>query len=77
MAVYSEVDNMTANTSYMANYAEGVEQQSTNNCKGVFSISSYTQYFNVDTDDVFNRLRSSLDPINGDFFSKIEANPDL
>ncbi|XP_057475548.1 uncharacterized protein LOC130763625 isoform X1 [Actinidia eriantha] len=57
--------------------SEGVEQQSTNNWKGVFNITSYTQYFNVDTDDVLNRLRSSLYPINGDFFSKIEANPDL
>lgn len=61
-----------------ANHAEGVEQMSsTNNWKGVFNISSYTQYFNVDTDIVLNRLMSSLYPINGDFFSKIEANPDL
>lgn len=60
------------------NHAEGVEQMSsTNNWKGVFNISSYTQYFNVDTDIVLNRLMSSLYPINGDFFSKIEANPDL
>ncbi|KAL7253233.1 hypothetical protein ACSBR1_007712 [Camellia fascicularis] len=58
--------------------SEGVEQMSsTNNWKGVFNISSYTQYFNVDTDIVLNRLMSSLYPINGDFFSKIEANPDL
>lgn len=60
------------------NHAEGVEQMSsTNNWKGVFNISSYTQYFNVDTDMVLNRLMSSLYPINGDFFSKIDANPDL
>ncbi|XP_052195832.1 uncharacterized protein LOC127803561 [Diospyros lotus] len=57
--------------------ANGLEQQSANNWKGVFSISSYTQYFNVDTDIVLNRLMSSLDPINADFFSKIDANPDL
>ncbi|CAA2963545.1 YIPF1 homolog isoform X1 [Olea europaea subsp. europaea] len=56
---------------------DGDEQQSTNNWKGVFSISSYTQYFNVDTDVVLNRLISSLYPISGDFFSKIDANPDL
>ncbi|KAF5959420.1 hypothetical protein HYC85_000629 [Camellia sinensis] len=63
---------------YPANHAEGVEQMSsTNNWKGVFNISSYTQYFNVDTDIVLNRLMSSLYPINGDFFNKIEANPDL
>ncbi|KAF5810581.1 putative protein Yip5/YIPF1/YIPF2 [Helianthus annuus] len=39
-------------------------------------FQSYTQYFNVDTDDVVNRLTSSLYP-TGDFFRKIEANPDL
>ncbi|KAJ8423227.1 hypothetical protein Cgig2_027653 [Carnegiea gigantea] len=47
------------------------------NWQGVFNISSYAQYFNVDTDDVLNRLLSSLDPLRGDFFSKINANPDL
>ncbi|KAJ0718805.1 putative Yip1 domain, protein Yip5/YIPF1/YIPF2 [Helianthus annuus] len=47
-----------------------------NNWNGTFSVSSYTQYFNVDTDDVVNRLTSSLYP-TGDFFRKIEANPDL
>ncbi|XP_059628077.1 uncharacterized protein LOC132270889 [Cornus florida] len=56
---------------------EGDAQQATSNWKGVFSISSYTQYFNVDTDVVLNRLMSSLYPVNGDFFSKIDANPDL
>ncbi|RVW49661.1 V-type proton ATPase subunit c''2 [Vitis vinifera] len=45
--------------------------------EGVFSISSYTQYFNVDIDVVLNRLISSLHPIGGDFFSKIDANPHL
>ncbi|KAJ6902180.1 hypothetical protein NC651_019838 [Populus alba x Populus x berolinensis] len=56
---------------------EGFEQQPPNNWKGVFSISSYMQYFNVDTDIVVNRLMSSFYPIGGDFFSKIDANPDL
>ncbi|TYJ37473.1 hypothetical protein E1A91_A05G378300v1 [Gossypium mustelinum] len=37
---------------------EGFDQQSQNNWKGVFSISSYTQYFDVDTDVVVNRLIS-------------------
>lgn len=55
---------------------DGDGQQPTNNWNGAFSISSYTQYFNVDTDDVMNRLTSSLYP-SGDFFGKIEANPDL
>lgn len=52
-------------------------QQPTNNWKGVFSIYSYTQYFNVDTDVVLNRLISSLYPMTGDFITKIDANPDL
>ncbi|XP_022765095.1 protein YIPF1 homolog isoform X2 [Durio zibethinus] len=56
---------------------EGFEQQPPNNWKGVFSISSYTQYFNVDTDVVINRLISSFYPVGGDFFDKIDANPDL
>ncbi|XP_024029239.1 protein YIPF1 homolog isoform X2 [Morus notabilis] len=55
----------------------GFEQQPANNWKGVFSISSYIQYFNVDTDIVLNRLLSSLYPIGGDFLSNIDANPDL
>lgn len=65
---------------FLSFYAEGDGQQSTanssNNWKGVFSVSSYTQFFNVDTDIVLNRLTSSLYP-SGDFFSKIDANPDL
>ncbi|XP_051123067.1 uncharacterized protein LOC127245943 [Andrographis paniculata] len=51
--------------------------QPTNNWSGLFSISSYTQYFNVDTDIVLNRLISSLNSMSGDFISKIDANPDL
>ncbi|KAL6503726.1 hypothetical protein OROGR_025649 [Orobanche gracilis] len=57
--------------------SDGGGQQPTNNWKGLFSISSYTQYFNVDTDIVLNRLLSSLYPTTGDFVSKIDANPDL
>lgn len=57
--------------------SEGFEQQPANGWKGVFNILSYTQYFNVDTDVVLNRLISSLYPIGGDFVSKIDANPDL
>ncbi|KAE9606144.1 hypothetical protein Lal_00025098 [Lupinus albus] len=53
------------------------EQQPTNNWRGFFSVSSYTQYFNIDTDVVVTRLLSSLNPVGGDFFSKIDANPDL
>lgn len=58
-------------------HAEANGQQSANTWKGVFSVSSYTQYFNVDEDIVMNRLMSSLNPLSGDFFSKIDANPDL
>uniref|UniRef100_A0A2P2LAB4 Protein YIP n=1 Tax=Rhizophora mucronata TaxID=61149 RepID=A0A2P2LAB4_RHIMU len=56
---------------------EAFEQQPPNNWKGIFSVSSYTQYFNVDTDIVINRLMSSFYPFGGEFFSKIDANPDL
>ncbi|KAK7321538.1 hypothetical protein VNO77_32287 [Canavalia gladiata] len=56
---------------------EALEQQPSSNWRGVFSISSYAQYFNVDTDDVVTRLISSMNPVGGDFFSKIDANPDL
>ncbi|KAM2281031.1 hypothetical protein ACFX1S_041683 [Malus domestica] len=57
--------------------SETFEQQPANNWRGVFNIASYTQYFNVDTDVVLTRLLSSLYPHTGDFFSKIDANPDL
>ncbi|KAL1809033.1 hypothetical protein ACET3Z_026023 [Daucus carota] len=60
----------------MATPSDGNGQQFVSNWRGVFSISSYTQYFNVDTDIVLNRVTSSLFP-SGDFFSKIDANPDL
>ncbi|OVA17779.1 Yip1 domain [Macleaya cordata] len=53
------------------------EEQATNSWKGVFNISSYTQYFNVDTDVVLDRIKSSFYPIHGDFFRKIDDNPDL
>ncbi|CAI8597276.1 unnamed protein product [Vicia faba] len=56
---------------------EAFGQQPANNWQGFFSVSSYTQYFNVDTDVVVNRLISSLNPVADDFFGKIDANPDL
>ncbi|KAJ8747364.1 hypothetical protein K2173_012944 [Erythroxylum novogranatense] len=56
---------------------EGFEQQPSNHWHGVFSVSSYTQYFDVDSDVVLNRLMSSFYPIGGNFFNKIDANPDL
>ncbi|CAE6039729.1 unnamed protein product [Arabidopsis arenosa] len=56
---------------------QGPEQQPSNNWKGFFNVYSYTQYFDVDTDVVLNRLMSSLYPTSGDFFNKIDANPDL
>ncbi|KAK6929408.1 Yip1 domain [Dillenia turbinata] len=56
---------------------DGPGQQPTSTWNGVFNISSYTQYFNVDTDVVLNRMISSINPVTGDFFSKIDSNPDL
>ncbi|XP_077217636.1 uncharacterized protein LOC143852013 [Tasmannia lanceolata] len=57
--------------------SQGGEDHPPTHWKGVFSISSYTQYFNVDADIVLDRVKSSLNPIRGDFFAKIEGNPDL
>jgi len=53
------------------------QQQPANNWKGFFNVYSYTQYFDVDTDVVLNRLMSSLYPTSADFFNKIDANPDM
>ncbi|KAK4764718.1 hypothetical protein SAY86_025808 [Trapa natans] len=61
----------------LASSSETFEQQPTGNWRGVFSITSYTQYFNIDTDVVLNRLMGSLSPIDGSFFSKIVVNPDI
>ncbi|XP_078179103.1 integral membrane Yip1 family protein [Carex rostrata] len=50
--------------------------QSQPDWKGFFSISSYSPFFNVDTDVVVDRMISSVFP-KSNFFSKIDANPDL
>lgn len=55
----------------------GDDQQAASSWKGFTNISSYTQYFNVDTDVVVERIQNSLYPIHGDFFRKIGNNPDL
>ncbi|KAJ1686484.1 hypothetical protein LUZ63_017874 [Rhynchospora breviuscula] len=57
------------------NPSDGNEQSGTD-WKGFFSISSYSPFFNVDTDVVVDRLISSFYP-RSNFFSKIDANPDL
>ncbi|KAG0502960.1 hypothetical protein HPP92_003032 [Vanilla planifolia] len=54
----------------------GEDAQEANSWSGIFSISSYQPYFNVDTDIVFDRLICSVYPMD-DFFRKIDANPDL
>uniref|UniRef100_A0A1D1ZBA1 Protein YIP n=1 Tax=Anthurium amnicola TaxID=1678845 RepID=A0A1D1ZBA1_9ARAE len=55
----------------------GGNEQPATNWRGVFSISSYSPYFNVDTDVVMDRIISSIYPLRGDFSGKIDANPDL
>ncbi|XP_077238902.1 uncharacterized protein LOC143880026 isoform X2 [Tasmannia lanceolata] len=57
--------------------SSGGDEQVATRWKGVFSISSYTPYFDVDTDVVLDRIKSSLNPIGRDFFRKIHDNPDL
>ncbi|XP_010923217.1 uncharacterized protein [Elaeis guineensis] len=54
----------------------GGDDQAANSWRGVCSISSYTPYFNVDTDIVVGRFISSVYPMN-DFTGKIDVNPDL
>nr|CAD1817659.1 unnamed protein product [Ananas comosus var. bracteatus] len=50
--------------------------QTATDWKGFFSISSYSPYFNVDTDVVVDRLVSSVYPMDN-FYRKIDGNPDL
>ncbi|EHA8589281.1 hypothetical protein COCNU_scaffold008850G000030 [Cocos nucifera] len=54
----------------------GGDDQAASSWRGVCRISSYTPYFNVDTDIVVGRLISSVYPMN-DFTRKIDGNPDL
>ncbi|RRT56223.1 hypothetical protein B296_00039181, partial [Ensete ventricosum] len=52
------------------------EEQAANNWKGFCSLSSYTPYFNVDTEVVVDRIISSVYPMD-DFSRKIDGSPDL
>ncbi|XP_074574606.1 uncharacterized protein LOC141831064 [Curcuma longa] len=52
------------------------DEQATTSWQGVFSISSYWPYFNIDSDVVVDRIISSVYPMN-DFYRKIDYNPDL
>ncbi|PKA56416.1 hypothetical protein AXF42_Ash014919 [Apostasia shenzhenica] len=54
----------------------GEDGQTTIAWNGLFNISSYQPYFNIDTDIMFDRLISSVYPMN-DFYRKVDANPDL
>ncbi|KAK1298782.1 hypothetical protein QJS10_CPB14g01649 [Acorus calamus] len=53
------------------------DQQASSSWTGIFSISSYSPYFDVDTEDVVDRIMNSLYPTRGNFFRKIDGNPDL
>ncbi|KAK4351377.1 hypothetical protein RND71_030690 [Anisodus tanguticus] len=79
LQIFPPNNGTNAGNSYqtLGGTSEANRQQSTNTWKGVFNVSSYTQYFDVDEDNVLNRLMSSLNPLSGDFFSKIDANPHL
>ncbi|CAN6471607.1 unnamed protein product [Victoria cruziana] len=55
----------------------GGDESSESKWKGVFSISSYTPYFDVDTDIVLDRIVNSMYPLRGNFFRRIETIPDL
>lgn len=42
-----------------------------------FSVVAYRPFFNVDTNDVLDRVRDSLFPLKGDFVEKTSHNPDM
>ena len=44
---------------------------------GFFSVSRYQPYFNVDTSDVFARIRLATVPIGSSFYRAVADNPDL
>eukprot|EP00510_Aplanochytrium_minuta_P007482 CAMPEP_0184036796 /NCGR_PEP_ID=MMETSP0955-20130417/34711_1 /TAXON_ID=627963 /ORGANISM="Aplanochytrium sp, Strain PBS07" /LENGTH=320 /DNA_ID=CAMNT_0026324597 /DNA_START=95 /DNA_END=1058 /DNA_ORIENTATION=- len=46
-------------------------------CCGCFSVDYYKPYFNVDTNDVVERLKRVFMPWKDDFFQEVDANPDL
>ncbi|KAI3851806.1 hypothetical protein MKX03_034161 [Papaver bracteatum] len=73
------VDKGKSSKSYegLGSPSGGNEEPPTNSWKGYFNIASYTQYFDVDTDVVLDRIKSSFYPHHGDFFTKIDGNPDL
>ncbi|KAK8593259.1 hypothetical protein V6N13_043139 [Hibiscus sabdariffa] len=56
---------------------EGFGQKPPISWKGVFSISSYQLYFDLDTDEVMHRVISSFNPAGRHFINKIDPNPDL
>ncbi|KAK9037071.1 hypothetical protein V6N11_021993 [Hibiscus sabdariffa] len=57
--------------------ATGLGQKPPLSCKGVFSISSYQRYFDLDTDEVMHRVISSFNPARPHFINKIDPSPDL
>ncbi|KAL4378357.1 hypothetical protein GQ457_02G022590 [Hibiscus cannabinus] len=56
---------------------EGLGQKPPLSWKGVFSISSYQRYFDLDTDEVMHRVIYSFNPAPPHFINKIDPSPDL
>ncbi|KAI9229770.1 MAG: hypothetical protein DHS80DRAFT_13299 [Piptocephalis tieghemiana] len=50
---------------------------STSQAGGWFNVGSYTRYFDIDTDQVMERLTSAINPMQSDFLTLIEHRPDL
>ncbi|KAG6553678.1 hypothetical protein Mapa_004593 [Marchantia paleacea] len=56
---------------------QGNDGATSSGLMGLFSVVSYRPYFNVDTNDVLDRIKDSLFPFRGDFVEKTSHNPDM
>ena len=61
--------------SLTSNITEEISSSILNNLNS--KLSFIGQYFNVETDDIMKKLKSSLIPINKTFSEEVEQNPDL
>jgi len=61
----------------VANTAQPPQNQGKVPLCGFFSVEFYQPYFNVTTNDVKERIKSSLNPIKPRFFELTQENPDL
>ncbi len=58
-----------------SNVSEKISMQLTQKLNSYLQF--FGQYFNVEVDDIKNKLKASINPANKDFHTLAEANPDL